>query len=101
MARNLLKMTLLDAILILAIVLVLGDLADRAAYARLEHFVPSATYFPFVSTFTILGANIPLVSPPTLDWVQVLAAALVISNVYFVLTGLRPRRPPPIQEVGP
>lgn len=78
--------------------LVLQDLAWRTSYAESEHMILSTTYSLFVRVFSIKGnaIQIPngLVSPPVLDWVQVIVASLIVVNGLYVFSTLARARPP-------
>lgn len=65
---------------------VLQDLAWRASYVTSEHLTPSTAYSFFFHTFTISGGTVqfPLVSPPTLDWVEVIVVSMIIVNGYYL-----------------
>jgi hypothetical protein len=70
---------------------VLQDLAWRASYVESEHLIPGNSYSLFIRVFSITGSTVQfqLVSPPALDWVQVIIAALVLVNGFYVLRVLR------------
>ncbi len=84
MVRTGVKVILADAVLLVAGYFVLLDLQWRSAYAASEGLAPSYSYSPFTKFFTLSGRSLPLVSPPTLDWVQVSAALLVVLNVWYL-----------------
>jgi hypothetical protein len=72
---------------------ILQDLSWRASYAKSENLTPRTDYSLFFRVLTITGnaIQIPkgLVSPPTLDWVQVVVALLVIVNGFYAFSTLR------------
>jgi hypothetical protein len=71
---------------------VLQDLAWRDSYAEREHLTPSTAYSLFIRTFSIKGTTIQiakLVSPPALDWVQVIVASLIVVNGLYIFSILR------------
>ena len=91
MIKGFLKVAAADAALLVALYYVLQDLAGRSAYAVSEHLVPTTSYLPFLRVLTIDGKNIPLKSPPTLDWVQVLVGLLAASVGVFIYLGWKSR----------
>ncbi len=92
MVSNLTKAAVLDALLIAAAYFVFGDQVWRASFASSEHFVATVTYLPFIQFFSMSGWTIPLESPPTLDWLQVFLAIIVVSNLYYAWRVLSSRR---------
>lgn len=73
---------------------VLQDLAWRASYTtKTEHLSFSTTYSLFLRLSKVTGGGIQLstglVSPPALDWVQVVFALLVVVNGLYVFLRLR------------
>lgn len=89
MVRLVYKVALIDLLLLVALYFVFGDLAWRAYYAGTAHaglvrgYGSAFSYSLLTRTFTMTGGAIPLVSPPTLDWVQVLVYLLVVLNGWF------------------
>ena len=92
-----------DAILLLGEFWVLQDLAWRSAYAASQHYAcganpcaysASMSYSILIQFFTMLGNSVSLTSPPTLDWVQLLAFALVALNGWYLFTVFRSRKTP-------
>jgi len=84
------KVAIVDGLCLVALALVLQDLAGRTAYAASSHYgappggyVPSFSYSILMRTFTMSGGPLALVSPPTLDWVQLLALILVVANGWY------------------
>ena len=74
---------------------VLQDLAWRTSYVESRELLAASTsYSPFVRVFNISGGGIkqPLVSPPALDWVQVVVVTLILVNGFFLLTTVRKSR---------
>jgi hypothetical protein len=92
MVSRLAKALLADAILIVAGYFVYSDLQWRSSYAVSEGLSPSTAYLPFIRTFIMTGRAIPLQSPPMLDWLQVLAAAFIVVNVWYAFVTLGDRR---------
>ena len=86
-----------DLLALAFLYLVLGDLSWRTSYVESERLIPHTTYLLFIRTFSITGNTIlipnGLVSPPTLDWVQVVFASLIVVNGLFVFSTLRKSRP--------
>ena len=89
-----------DIVFLVALYFVLRDLNWRTSYAALPHdacggfctYTPSFGYGLFTRTFTMSGNGVQLTSPPMLDWVQVLAALLILVNGWYLYVVLRERR---------
>jgi len=100
MARTALKVAIVDAVLLAGIYSVFLDLQARTAKAESLHgacpslcsYAPSFSYNLLTQFFTMAGNGATLTSPPTLDWVQLLAYALVAVNAWFIYTLLAKRR---------
>ena len=92
MVSRLLKALVVDAVLIVAGYFVAADLQWRSSYAVSEGLAPSTSYLPFLRVFTMTGRAVPLQSPATLDWIQVLAAVFIVVNVWFALGALGDRK---------
>lgn len=88
MVRWYVKLVVFDAFALAALYFVLDDLAARNSYAVSEGLTPGASYSIFTRMFSIGGRSIPLVSPPTLDWVQVIVVVLVVVDLAFVYPAL-------------
>lgn len=88
-----------DLLLLTALYFVLQDLSWRTHYAASPHnacggvcaYTPSFSYGFLTRIFTMTGNNAQLVSPPTVDWVQVLVVLLVAINAWFAYVTLKPR----------
>ena len=88
-----------DLLFVFAFYSVLQDLSWRTYYAASPHdacgglctYTPSFSYGFLTRTFTLAGNNASLVSPPTLDWVQVIIYTLVLVNLWLVYVTLKPR----------
>ena len=102
MVRTVFKVLIADAILLIAEFYVIQDLDWRTAYAASLHgacspnfcsYTPSFSYNFLIRIFTMSGNRVSLTSPPTLDWVQLLAYILVAINVWFAYTILAKRKP--------
>lgn len=95
MVRKAVTLAVFDLLALGILYLVLQDLAWRTSYPKSE--LPplslSTTYSLFVRTFRITGNTIQipngLVSPPVLDWVQIVVASLIVVNGLYVLSRLR------------
>lgn len=91
---------LADLILVVALYFVLQDLSWRSYYALAPHdrcgglcsYTPSTSYSLLTRFFTMAGNGVSLTSPPTLDWVQILAVVLVALNGWYLYSELRARR---------
>ena len=100
MVSRLLKVLAADVIIVFAELMVIGDLQARGAYAASPHgsanvgYSPSLSYSVLTHVFTMSGGPIPLVSPTTLDWSQVLILAFVLTNLWYVYPTLRRMRAP-------
>jgi len=92
LVSRLAKVLAADILLAVAGYFVFEDVSWRVSYAASEGLVPSTSYLPFVKVFTMAGPSFPLRSPPTLDWLQVLAALFIIVNVWFVFATLGDRK---------
>lgn len=99
MVRRTVVTAVFDLLALAFLYLVLQDLARRTSYAESERLIPSTTYSFFVRVFSITGDTIQipkgLVSPPALDWVQVIVASLIIVNGLYVFSTLRKSPPRP------
>jgi len=92
-----------DFVLVVLELLVLQDLQWRTSYAASVHagtngYTPSFSYNVLTRVFTMSGNGPSLVSPLTLDWVQLLAIVLVVVNVwlgYATLSRHRAFKTPP------
>ena len=82
----------LDIVFVAGLLFVFQDIAWRTAYAASVHsacpspgcaYTSSFSFGILTRIFTMSGTNVSLVSPPTLDWVQVFALALVVVNAWF------------------
>lgn len=98
MVKFVYKVALTDFVLLVALYQVFQDLAWRTYYAGTPHasaasgYTPSFSYSLFTRTFTMGGGSLTLVSPPTLDWVQLLVCLLVAVNAWLVYSMLRTRQ---------
>jgi len=93
--RRAVALAAFDTIALVLLYYVFQDLAARVSYVESEPGLSSSTsYSFFIRVFTINGATsngvmFPLVSPPALDWVQVILALLVVVNGLFLFSALR------------
>jgi hypothetical protein len=74
---------LIDAVVFVFVYLVVLDLVFRNSYAVSLNFAPSVGYSVLTHVLTLTGRGTTLVSPQTLDWVQLLVVALVVINVSY------------------
>lgn len=86
------KVAVVDLVLLGALYFIVQNLQWRASYAASEGLTPSYSYSLLWNVFQMSGRAFPLQSPPTLDWVQLLAAILAVLNLVYVYTALRGRR---------
>lgn len=90
MWKNAIKALIADLALLTLAFLVIQNLQSRAAYAATPRAACESlcsSYFShgILTQFLSLTENGgTLVSPPSLDWLQVLSLALVVVNVWFV-----------------
>jgi len=89
--RGIFFLAVFDFLVLTFLYFVLQDLAWRASYVRSEHLAPSTAYSLFIHTFSINGSTVQfmLISPPALDWVQIVVAALILVNGFYVFTMFR------------
>lgn len=73
-----------NVLLLAAAYLVTADLASRSAYAAREGLSYHFTQSFFVETSSLQGASGTLQSPLTLAWLQILLAALVVVDAYYL-----------------
>ena len=109
MVRTAFKVLIADAILLIAEFYVIQDLGWRTAYAASLHgacfpracsYSPSFSYSLLIRFFTMSGNRVSLTSPPTLDWVQLLAYILIVINAWFAYTILAKRKSLKTAEVS-
>ncbi len=101
MARTALKVLIIDVVLLVGEYYVVQDLQWRTSYATSLHsacpqlcgYTPSFSYNILTQFFTMAGNGVSLTSPPTLDWIQLFTAALLVVNLWFVYTYIRQRAP--------
>jgi len=100
MNRTAIFVLLVDAVLVLAVSFVFQDLQWRTSYAATLHYAcpqpcsysSSFSYSVLTRFFTMSGNGVSLTSPPTIDWVQILAVLLAAINAWFAYTILSKRR---------
>jgi hypothetical protein len=97
MVRLVYKVAAVDLVLVTALYLVLQDLSWRSYYAGTPHvpgspYIPGSSYSLLTRAFTMAGGPLPLISPPTLDWVQLIVYLLVVINAWFAYTALKSMR---------
>ena len=105
------KVLLVDLVLVLGLYFVLGDLSWRSYYAMSPHnacggvcsYTPSFSFNVLTRFFTMAGNGVPLTSPPTLDWVQLLLLALFALNGWYLYSTFganRGAKAPPDSHAG-
>jgi hypothetical protein len=100
MMREAWKIVLADIVLLFGLYSVLQDLQWRTGYAASLHsacpqfcsYSFSFGYSLLTQFFTLAGNGVRLTSPPTLDWVQLLAYTLVALNAWYAYKTLKSRR---------
>ncbi len=108
MMREGLKVALADIVLLFALYSALEDLQWRTGYAASLHsacpqfcsYSPSFSYSLLTQFFTLAGNRVRLTSPPTLDWVQLLAYVLVALNAWYAYKTLKSRKLRPRSDSG-
>ena len=98
LVRSYVVVLLIDALLLAALFYVSSDMAWRTAFAMTPHghtsgYMVAFTYSLFTQVFTMSASGATLASPPTLDWIQVLGAAIVILNGWYLYTAFSKRNP--------
>jgi hypothetical protein len=89
-----LKVALVDVVLLIFAYLVTQDLAWRNSFDDFRGYAASTSYSFLTRRLMLSTGSTVLTSPPTLDWVQVAIAILIILNIaYFLGTFKSP--PPP------
>lgn len=86
------KVLAVDGLLLLGAYAVLGDVSSRVGYAQREGLSFTFAYSLFIKTSDLSGRGSQLVSPPTLDWIQVLVLVAVVANVLFLAELVGERR---------
>ncbi len=71
---------------------VLQDDAGRIAYFQALGFTPSTHYYPFFFVTTAVDGSTYIPGLLTLDWVQVLAVALLLLDLSFIIGYMRRQR---------
>lgn len=89
MRTGILKVALVDAVLLVFAYYVLQDLSWRDSYAASRGFSASTSFSLLTRRLELTSGGTTLVSPPTLDWIQVVIALLIIVNVAYVVGVLR------------
>jgi hypothetical protein len=93
------QVLVLDVILLVFAYFVQEDLTWRNDYATSHGATVSTSYSLFTRTFQMVRNETTLRSPPTLDWLQVVIAVLIIANVAFLFGG-RQTKPRPAPAMG-
>lgn len=82
----------INAVLLILVYLVEQAQAARVAYATSEGFAFDIGRSLLVQTSTLWSQGGPLVSPITLDWIQVLLLALFLFDLYFLYGAFKKSR---------
>jgi len=103
MARTAYVVLILDAVLLLATFEIIQDVQNRIQCALgsslygqgcMLRSSPSFSYSLLTKSFSMVVGGTRLQSPPTLDWVQLIAYILVAINVWFGYTVYARRKAP-------
>jgi hypothetical protein len=94
------KVIVVDLVLLVALYYVSQDLQWRSDYAASAHdrcygmcsYSPSYALSVLTRFFTMSGNGQSLTSPPTLDWVQLLAYAIILLNAWYAYAVIRGRK---------
>jgi len=87
------KVLVIDAVLLVAGLLIQQDVLWRSAYASsVLGYSPSVSYSVLTKFFEMTGRVTSLNSPPTLDWVQLVAVLLLIVNFWYAYSIVRGRK---------
>ena len=92
--KGFLKLVLTDLLLLALAIGVLFDEQWRAYHAIGAGALPSTQYSIFIQFFSLKTPSVTLTSPPTLSWVQVFVAALILVNGLFFYRASRRRASP-------
>jgi hypothetical protein len=96
MFKTALKVIGVDIVLLAAEFYVMQDLQWRSSYAAgTLRYSSSFSYSVLTQFFTMTSNTLRLTSPPTLDWVQTLAYAFVVVNIWFAYVAVKSRRSRP------
>jgi hypothetical protein len=79
------KIVLTNAVGLILIWAVYQDFMSRIAYFHQLGFSPHTTYYPFFYIMSVTNANPPIPGILTLDWIQVVAAILVVADAFFAV----------------
>ena len=94
--RRSVVLAVFDLLALAILYFVLQDLAWRKSYAESEGLTISTKYSLFVRIPKISNGGpmvkLSLVSPPALDWVQVIVVTLVLVNGFYAFRMLRASR---------
>ena len=110
MVRTVLKVLIVDAVLLLAGFEIIQDLQNRIQCALgstlynqacLVRSSPSFSYSLLTRSFSMVVGGMYVQSPPTIDWVQLIAYVLVAINVWYGYTVYAQRRSPNAEKGPP
>jgi hypothetical protein len=86
------KIVVTDLVLVVFGYYVLQDLDWRSGFASSRGFSSSTAYSFLTRSFAMTGQGSVLRSPPTLDWIQVVVALLIIVNLVYAFDALKGAR---------
>jgi hypothetical protein len=91
-ARRALEILGVNVVLLLALYLVSADVASRTLYAAREGLSYFFAQSLLVETSSLQGHGATLQSPPTLAWLQLILAVLVVIDAFYVYDWVERRR---------
>lgn len=109
MARTALIVLVLDAVMLLAEFEIIQDVQNRVQCALgsslygqscMLRSSPSFSYSLLTRSFSMVVGGMRLQSPPTIDWVQLIAYVLVAVNVWFGYTVYVRRKAPRAEQAS-
>ena len=89
MNTGILKVALVDVVLLVFAYLVFQNLYWRDNYDAFRGYSVSTSFSLLIRRLELSSTSKTLVSPPTLDWIQVVIALLIIVNIVYVFGVLR------------
>jgi len=109
MMRRVLKVAAVDVVVLAALFYVVQDLQWRvscaaaadAACTSHQAYSSSFSYGLVTQVFTMAGNSVHLVSPATIDWVQILIYLLVLLNGWLVYASMKSHRAAQTPATGP
>jgi hypothetical protein len=97
-AARLAELVLSNAVILAMLWAVLQDDSGRLAYFRSLGFTTSTQYYPFFYATSAVNGTTHIGGLLTLDWVQILVAALIIIDGLFLVGLLRKQRQAPVAQ---